>query len=88
MRLVKKLFLVETGENSCATHDGHIQLGVFNHSLEKHLELNPTIDWQITYWMPDVWSNRYKRVSFQNTEKMNEGSPKTDNSSNYGSVAE
>ena len=29
--------------------------------------------------MPDVWANRYKRVSFQHTEKMNEGSPRTDN---------
>ena len=88
MNMVKKLFLVKTGENSCATHDGYIQLGVFNHSLEKHLELNPTIDWQITYWMPDIWVDRYQRVSFQKTQKANEGSPKTDNSSNYGSVAE
>ena len=29
--------------------------------------------------MPDVFINRYKRVSFQKTEKKNEGSPKTDN---------
>jgi hypothetical protein len=29
--------------------------------------------------MPDVWANRYKRVSFQKTEKKNEGSPRTDN---------
>ena len=76
---MKKLYIVEIGEKSCVTHDGYIQIGVFNHSLEKHLELNPLIDWQITYWMPDVWANRYKRVSFQKTEKKNEGSPRTDN---------
>jgi hypothetical protein len=29
--------------------------------------------------MPDVFTNRYRRVSFQKTEKKNEGSPKTDN---------
>ena len=45
-----------------------------SHSVERHLELNPTIDWQVTYWIPDVFNNRYKRVSFQKTEKKNEGS--------------
>jgi|TARA_B100000902_G_scaffold396154_1_gene456450 hypothetical protein len=76
---LKQLFVVDTGDNECVTHDGYIQIGIFNHSVEKHLELNPLIDWQVTYWMPDVWANRYKRVSFQKTEKMNEGSPRTDN---------
>jgi hypothetical protein len=76
---MKQLFIVSIGENSCVTHDGYIQIGIFNHSVEKHLELNSTIDWQVTYWMPDIWANRYKRVSFQRVEKMNEGSPRTDN---------
>jgi hypothetical protein len=76
---LKKLFVVDIGENKCVTHDGYIQIGIFNHSVEKHLELNPLINWQVTYWMPDVWMNRYKRVSFQKTEKKNEGSPRTDN---------
>ena len=76
---MKQLFIVEIGENKCVTHDGYIQIGIFDHSVEKHIELCPTIDWQITYWMPDVFINRYRRVSFQKTEKKNEGSPKTDN---------
>jgi len=76
---LKQLFIVSIGENECVTHDCYIQIGIFNHSVEKHLELNPTIDWQVTYWMPDIWANRYKRVSFQLTEKKNEGSPRTDN---------
>ena len=76
---MKQLFIVSINENECVTHDGYIQIGIFNHSVEKHLELNPLINWQVTYWMPDVWMNRYKRVSFQKTEKKNEGSPRTDN---------
>ena len=76
---MKTLYICQIGDSECLTHDGYIQIGIFNHSVEKHLELNPTIDWQITYRMPDVFSNRYKRVSFQKTEKKNEGSPKTDN---------
>ena len=43
--LLKQLFIVNIGENECITHDGYIQIGIFNHSVEKHLELNPTIDW-------------------------------------------
>ena len=76
---MKTLYICDIGNGECVTHDGSIQIGIFNHSVEKHIELNPTIDWQITYWMPDVFINRYKRVSFQKTEKKNEGSPKTDN---------
>ena len=76
---MKQLFIVDIGNGECVTHDGYIQIGIFDHSLEKHIELCPTIDWQVTYWMPDVFINRYKRVSFQKTEKKNEGSPKTDN---------
>ena len=76
---MKQLFIVDIGTGECATHDGYIQIGVFSHTVEKHLELNPLVNWQVTYWMPDIWMNRYKRVSFQKTEKKNEGSPRTDN---------
>ena len=73
------MFLVDAGNGRCISHDGYIQLGSFSHTVEKHLELCPEQEWQVTYWMPDVFINRYKRVSFQKTEKKNEGSPKTDN---------
>jgi hypothetical protein len=76
---LKKLFIVDIGNGECVTHDGYIQIGIFNHTVEKHLELNPLVDWKITYWMPDIWMNRYKRISFQKTEMKNEGSPRTDN---------
>jgi hypothetical protein len=76
---VKTLYLCELDDESCLSHDGHIQLGIFDHSLETHMKLNPTINWVVVYWYPDVFKIRYKRVSFQKTEKANEGSPKTDN---------
>ena len=63
------------------THDGYIQLGIFYHSLEDHIRLNPHVEWKETYWHPDPFIRRYKRVTFQQTEKCNEGSPKTDNHS-------
>jgi hypothetical protein len=82
---LKQLFIVPISENECVTHDGYIQIGIFDHSVEKHIELSNAIcgddpiNWQETYWMPDPFCIRYKRASFQRTEKMNEGSPRTDN---------
>ena len=82
---MKTIYIHPLSETSCLTHDGYIQIGVFNHSLEKHIELsnaicgdNP-INWVETYWYPDIFANRYKRANFQQTEKKNEGSPRTDN---------
>ena len=86
---LKQLFIVDIGNGRCLTHDGHIQLGVFKHSVERHLEMSndlcggDPIDWQVTYWMPDPFCIRYKRINYQHTMKANEGSPKTDNSSDY-----
>ena len=77
--MMKKLFIVKTGDNSCLTPAGHVQMGSFNHSVEKHLELCPDQDWQVTYWMPDPLGLRYKRVNYQHTVKANEGSPRTEN---------
>tara|TARA_B100000902_G_scaffold184650_1_gene177196 strand:- start:560 stop:859 length:300 start_codon:yes stop_codon:yes gene_type:complete len=75
----KMLFLVDTGNGRCVSHDGYIQLGSFSHSVEKHLELCPDQEWQVTYWMPDPFYMRYKRANYQHTMKANEGSPRTDN---------
>ena len=73
------LYLHEDDENHCITHDGYIQIGSFPHSVKEHIKLNPDIEWVETYWVPDCFGKRYKRASFQRTEKMNEGSPRTDN---------
>ena len=75
---MKQLFVVSIGDKSCVTHDGYIQIGIFNHSVEKHLEMNPLIDRQVTYWMPDPLGLRYKRANFQHTMKANEGSASFD----------
>jgi methionine aminopeptidase len=78
---VKTLYICDIGRGKCITHDGYIQLGIMSHNVEKHIELNPTINWIVVHWIPDIFANRYKRVTFQKTEKANEGSPKTDNHS-------
>jgi hypothetical protein len=75
----KMMFLVDTGNGRCVSHDGYIQLGSFSHSVEKHLELCPEQEWQVTYWMPDPFRIRYPRPNYQHTMKANEGSPRTDN---------
>ena len=75
----KMMFLVADGDSRCLPHFGYIQLGSFCHGVEKHLELNPDQEWQVTYWMPDPFSIRYPRPNYQHTMKANEGSPKTDN---------
>jgi len=77
--MMKQLFIVDIGNGRCVTHDGHVPLGSFKHSLEKHLELCPEQNWQVTYWMPDPLGKRYKRINFQHTMRANEGSPRTDN---------
>ena len=75
----RTLYLHSLNEHSCISHDGYIQLGSFSHTVEKHLELCPEQEWQVTYWMPDPFCIRYPRPNYQHTMKANEGSPKTDN---------
>ena len=76
------LYLYRLGDR-CISHDGHIQLGIYSHSVERHLELCPTINWVETYWLPDVFSSRYKRASLQAHERMNAGKAHTDNRSSW-----
>jgi hypothetical protein len=45
-------------------------MGAMCHSVERHMELNPTIDWIETYRMPDVFIHRYKRATFQAHERV------------------
>ena len=86
---MRTLYLYELSETKCISHDGYIQTGIYNHTADRHIELcdavaarnneEPTIHWVKTHWCPDIFKNRYKRVTFQATERANEGSPKTDN---------
>ena len=64
-----KTLYIYRDNSRCITHDGYIQIGIFKHDVEKHLELNPEINWVETYWLPDVFAIRYKRATFQATAR-------------------
>ena len=64
-----KTLYIYRDNSRCITHDGYIQIGIFNHAVEKHIELNPVINWVETYWLPDVFAIRYKRATFQATAR-------------------
>ena len=70
--IMKRLYIYRLGDQ-CITHDGYIQIGIHSHSVERHIELCPTIDWLETYWLPDVFGNRYKRAVFQAHERVSGG---------------
>lgn len=68
-----KTLYIYRHNHHCITHDGYIQLGIHSHSLERHLELCPSINWIETYWLPDIFAKRYKRASFQTHERVSDG---------------
>ena len=74
----KCLFVSDRGTH-LITHDGYMQLGCFYHTLDNHRKLNPGVNWVEVYWIQDKFGVRYPRVTWQHTEKANEGSPRTDN---------
>lgn len=85
---MKTLYIVDIENGKCITHDGYIQIGIHSHNAARHIELCnevadrnsvERINWVNVYWKPDVFKQRYKRVTFQKTQTCNEGSPKTDN---------
>lgn len=57
------LYYYIVNENTAITHDGYVQLGVI-HDLEFFLK-NVKTPYQETYWLPDSFENRYKRVNYQ-----------------------
>jgi hypothetical protein len=60
----KKLFVVEVGKNLLITHDGEFQLGFFKMGIDTFLK-KAKVPVEQTYWLPDVVSKRYKRISYQ-----------------------
>ena len=58
------LYVVPISENHILTHDGVSQLGSFHCSLEWFTE-HVQVEYQITYWVPDVYTNRYPRSNYQ-----------------------
>ena len=63
------LYVVALSENKCVTHDGDMDMGVFNFGAKRFLELCG-VECMEVYWRPDPKGVRYKRVSFQRTEKV------------------
>ena len=58
------LYVVPISDDHILTHDGVSQLGSFHCSLEWFTE-HVQVEYQITYWSPDVYSNRYPRSNYQ-----------------------
>ena len=63
------IFVVPVNEYKCITHDGDVELGVFNMGAERFCEMCQ-IKTLIVHWKPDPKGTRYKRVNFQRTEKV------------------
>jgi hypothetical protein len=58
------LYVVKIEENKLLTHDGETQLGIFNMSLQQFHDLTKE-QYTETYWSPDTFSQRYKRLNYQ-----------------------
>lgn len=57
-------YVYQLNETTLITHDGYIQLGLFNMSMSEFMK-QAKVEYTETYWLPDTFSNRYKRASFQ-----------------------
>jgi hypothetical protein len=58
------LYVVQVKENTLITHDGEVQLGVFFMSIGEFLK-KASVEYTETYWLPDTFSHRYKRLNYQ-----------------------
>ena len=58
------LYIYELNENTLITHDGYMQLGIHNMKLEEFLN-KAQVEYTQTYWVPDVFTKRYKRAKYQ-----------------------
>ena len=63
------IYVYSVSENKCITHDGDVELGIFNFSVEKYLQL-AQVEAMEVHWKPDPHGIRYKRVNFQKHEKV------------------
>lgn len=58
------LYVVEIEQNKLLTHDGEVQLGIFFTSMSQFLK-EAKVNYTETYWIPDAFSHRYKRLNYQ-----------------------
>lgn len=57
------LYYYKLNDTTIITHDGYCQLGVI-HDIDYFLN-NVKVEYQETYWLPDTFKNRYKRINYQ-----------------------
>jgi hypothetical protein len=68
------LYVYRQDKKILITHDGYVQLGIYFMSLKKFYSLAKK-EYIKTYWLPDTFKNRYKRLNYQkhlNFSKNNE----------------
>ena len=58
------LYVHQLNKTTLITHDGYVQLGIYQMSLEKFFSM-VKVEYIETYWVPDVFTKRYKRVNYQ-----------------------
>lgn len=61
---MSSFYVYVLNEHTLITHDGHIQLGIYHMTLEEFMS-KVLVEYTETYWMPDTFSNRYKRANYQ-----------------------
>lgn len=57
-------YVYQMNDTTLITHDGYVQLGMFNMRLEEFLS-KVQVEYTETYWVPDTFSKRYKRANYQ-----------------------
>jgi hypothetical protein len=63
------IYVYRLSENRCITHDGDVEIGIFNFGVETYQRLAKVENMEV-YWKPDPYRNRYKRANFQRHEKV------------------
>ena len=63
------IYVYRLSENRCITHDGDVELGIFNFGVEEY-QRRAQVENMEVYWKPDPHGNRYKRANFQRHEKV------------------
>ena len=57
-------YVYQMNETTLITHDGYVQLGVYNMTMKEFLTQSQ-VEYTETYWLPDTFSKRYKRANYQ-----------------------
>jgi hypothetical protein len=59
------LYFYQLDEDTIITHDGYCQLGIYlKMSKEKFLSM-VKVEYIEVYWIPDIFTKRYKRTNYQ-----------------------